>query len=72
MSSGIYKITNLLNQKIYIGQSINVVRRLNEHKRMRDLTQKIDQAIEEYKPENFKFETIEICDVSLLNERERY
>lgn len=72
MNSGIYKITNLLNQKVYIGQSVNVVRRLNEHKRMKDLTQKIDQAIEESRPENFKFEIVEICDVSLLNERERY
>ena len=29
---GIYKITNLINQKSYIGQSIDIIRRWNKHK----------------------------------------
>lgn len=29
--TGIYKITNLINGKIYIGQSINIERRFLEH-----------------------------------------
>lgn len=28
---GIYKITNKLNNKIYIGQSNNITRRFSEH-----------------------------------------
>ena len=30
---GIYKIENKVNNKIYIGQSINIERRWNDHKR---------------------------------------
>ena len=29
---GIYKITNKINNKCYIGQSVNVERRWHEHK----------------------------------------
>lgn len=32
MSIGIYKITNKLDGKIYIGQSVDLERRINEHK----------------------------------------
>ena len=32
MSCGIYKITNKINQKIYIGKSIRIERRWSEHK----------------------------------------
>ena len=32
MSTGIYKITNLLNGKCYIGQSINIQKRWTNHK----------------------------------------
>lgn len=30
--TGIYKITNLINNKIYIGQSTNIQNRWEEHK----------------------------------------
>ena len=29
---GIYKITNLVNNKVYIGQSTNILKRFNAHK----------------------------------------
>lgn len=29
--SGIYKITNLINGKVYIGQSIDIERRIKDH-----------------------------------------
>lgn len=28
---GIYRITNKINQKVYIGQSVNIERRFKEH-----------------------------------------
>ena len=33
MSVGIYKIVNLVNKKVYIGQSKNIERRWTAHKR---------------------------------------
>ena len=34
---GIYKITNNVNKKVYIGQSIDIKRRWREHKKCKDL-----------------------------------
>ena len=33
MKSGIYKITNLINNKIYIGQAVNINERIGFHKK---------------------------------------
>ena len=30
---GIYKITNIVNNKVYIGQSVDIKRRLYQHKK---------------------------------------
>lgn len=67
---GIYKITNNINGKIYIGQSVDIERRLKEHKRREE--QQIDQAIQKYGIDNFSFDILEECDSDLLNEREEY
>ena len=67
---GIYKITNLLNNKIYIGQSNNIERRFQEHKSRNIIP--IDQAIQKYGKENFSFEIIEECSLEQLNDRETY
>lgn len=61
---GIYKITNKLDGKIYIGQSNNLERRLSEHKQSRTLT--IDDYINVLSVENFDFEIIEQCDINEL------
>lgn len=70
---GIYKITNKINQKCYIGQSVDIKRRWRSHKN--DAT-KIDYplylAFHKYGIENFSFEVIEECDRDKLNEREIY
>lgn len=70
MTTGIYKITNLINNHIYIGQSINIERRFREHKNKTSLI--VDKAIKKYGIENFLFEIIEECDSSILDEREKY
>ncbi|NJO48130.1 MAG: GIY-YIG nuclease family protein [Leptolyngbyaceae cyanobacterium RM2_2_4] len=57
----IYKITNLVNSKIYIGQTIQLPNiRWRRHARGIDKTA-ISLAIQKYGKENFKFEVIEEC-----------
>ena len=67
---GIYKIQNLVNNKIYIGQSINIDRRFREH--CNRCEQQIDHAIQKYGVDNFTFEVIEECLPEQLNDREDY
>jgi predicted GIY-YIG superfamily endonuclease len=33
MKSGVYTITNIINNKIYVGSTNNFVRRFNDHKK---------------------------------------
>ncbi len=67
---GIYKITNKLNGKTYIGQTDNIERRLAEHKQKRKQT--IDNYINVIGVENFDFEIIEECNIEELDEKEQY
>lgn len=72
---GIYKITNLINNKIYIGLSTDIRRRWEQHRnRSRDLKYQTHLycAIRKYGLQNFKFEVIEECDKDCLQEREKY
>lgn len=71
MSCGIYKITNQLNGKSYIGASIDIQRRWKEHKRMLYKADIYDAFIK-YGINNFSFEAIELCKENKLNEREKY
>lgn len=75
---GIYKITNKINGRCYIGQSINIKQRWKDHRK--DAFWKNDhnynyplyKAIRKYGIENFSFEVLEECSQELLNEREIY
>lgn len=69
---GIYKIENILNGKIYIGQSVRIERRFQEHIMKSHNSQKIDKAINEYGIENFQFSVVEECSKEDLNTREDY
>jgi group I intron endonuclease len=71
LTIGIYKITNLINNKIYIGQSIHIERRWQEHKKPSSCSC-IGQAIKKYGINNFSFEIIEECPTNRLAEREKY
>ena len=68
----IYKITNNINGKVYIGQTVRSVReRMEEHKRK--CTTVIDKALRKYGAENFTVEEIDhASNVSELNEKEIY
>lgn len=69
---GIYKITNPKG-KIYIGQSVDINRRWNEHKYSnKEELIKLYRSFKKYGWENHLFEIIEECSLELLNEREIY
>lgn len=74
--TGIYKITNLQNNKVYIGQSINIKKRWAAHKTEIYKTKPQDsplyRAFIKYGIDNFSFEVIEECPKERLDERERY
>ena len=68
---GIYKITNKITQESYIGQSVDIFRRLGEHQNT--VSNGIDWHNELHNhPDNFTFEVLETCDKELLNEKEVY
>lgn len=69
---GIYKIVSP-SGKIYIGQSVDIERRLKEHKLKCHLKKtKLNNSFIKYGFENHDFLILEECSVDLLNERERY
>ena len=79
MSQGIYKITNLINNKCYIGKSSNIEERFKYHRQryleIREWDKMLYKAIRKYKIENFSFEIIEIIEdytEQKGNEREKY
>ena len=74
---GIYKITNLTNGMVYIGQSNNIAERWRQHIKRGvgadpPTQNKLYPAMLEYGAENFTFEIIEECSASQLTEREKY
>lgn len=72
MKKFIYKITNLINGKIYIGQTVHPNRRWIEHKQhaMNGIdAYPIHLAIKKYGSDNFSFEIIE--EVENFNEEEQ-
>lgn len=69
--SGIYKITNNINQKIYIGSSRHCQKRKSEHKTVNNGTV-IVRAIAKHGWANFSFEIIEKCSEALLATREQH
>jgi len=71
--TGIYKITNLINQKSYIGQSVDIKRRWRDHRKAIQTGENcLYKAIRKYGIENFSFEIIKECTPDELNDLERY
>lgn len=76
--TGIYKITNLINNKVYIGQSIDIDKRWGKHRRnaynpnTHTYEYPLYRAIRKYGLDNFAFEVLEETSESLLTEEEQY
>lgn len=73
---GIYKITNIQNEKVYIGRTVNFKERFRQHckrgcgiDRIKGL---LYDAMMEEGLENFTFEKVEVCDKEKQIEREKY
>ena len=74
---GIYKITNIITDECYIGQSVDIYKRWNEHCKCglgidTPPGNKLYKSIQEYGLENFTFELLTTCNQTELNEKERY
>ena len=71
---GIYCIENLIDHKKYVGQSIDIYERWKDHRRKLNSNKHrnmyLQRAWNKYKENNFKFYILEMCNKSLLDERE--
>ena len=75
--SGIYKITNINNQMVYIGQAVNIGSRWRTHvkrglKAEEGTSNRLYTALWEDGVENFTFQVVEFCDRKDLTEREKF
>lgn len=68
--TGVYKIENLINNKCYIGSSINSVNRIRVHKNdlraNRHNNDHLQKSWNKYSEENFKFEVLLLCSKNQL------
>lgn len=73
---GIYKITNTVNGKCYIGQSINIKQRWKNHKKDAfweagpEYEYPLYRAMRKYGFDKFTFEVLETCKQDELNQKE--
>ena len=75
LTIGIYMITNKINNKKYIGQSIRIETRWREHRNSylrNDKNTHLYNAMKKYGLENFDFIILEECKKEELNNREKY
>ena len=77
MTQGIYKITNTQTNECYIGQSVDVYKRWNDHCKCglgidTPPGNKLYKAIQDYGLENFTFELLTECTKEELNSKEKY
>lgn len=74
----IYKITNNITNKCYIGQTINFKKRISSHldlyknKDSKGAQRPMYKDMRKYGIDNFTFEVLEECKESCSNEREEY
>lgn len=75
-TSGIYRIRNIINSKVYIGSAVNIYNRYCEH--LGDLnsnkhhSKRLQNSWNKHKEENFEFDILELCSKESLIEKEQY
>lgn len=76
MKSGIYIINNKINNKVYIGQSVNMDKRIKKHFNSLEngthYNEHLQNAFNKYGRDNFLVDVLEECSIEELNEREKY
>jgi len=76
--SGIYKITNTVNQKIYVGSSVNIAKRFNAHKNslIKNIhhSKTMQRSWNKYGKDSFIFNVIEFVEIkeNLLIREQHY
>ena len=74
MGCGIYKITNLVNKKVYVGSSVDVASREYKHfwmlKRGSHDNEYLQKSFNKHGRDNFIFEVIDYCDLNELIKKE--
>lgn len=69
---GIYKITNNKNGKVYIGQSIDIERRWQQHKSLSEYKNSpLYDDVRKFGWDKFSFAVLEICEEHELNAKEK-
>lgn len=73
---GIYKITNIQNNKVYIGQSTDVEDRIAHHRSSlrhnKHENSHLQRSWNKYGEDSFMFEILDICEEQALDDKERY
>lgn len=76
MNAGIYKITNIINGKMYIGSTNNLANRRDNHfselKRNSHPNRFLQRSVNKYGISNFQFDIIEHCLLEELNIKEGF
>lgn len=76
MSSGIYKIENIINNKVYIGSSKNTKARWQKHKALlrhnKHHNNHLQSAWNKYGENSFIFSIVELCPIDSLLNREQH
>jgi group I intron endonuclease len=74
--SGVYIITNTNNNKIYIGETTNLENRFIEHLRRllsnRHANEHLQNAVNLYSIQSFRFDVLEFCEAKDTKKREHY
>lgn len=75
--TGIYKLTNITNDKVYIGQAVDIAERWRQHLKRAVgaepmTTNKLYPAMKEDGPYNFTWQVVEECKKEDLTAREKY